>query len=117
MRQVEPDYFTTALRHVKVRVIEVEAEAPLVLASASPDGGAPPATHEPKSPLPPGVRGIATVGWGEVSVTEKVVGYKKVKFHTHENLGYGEVHLPEMQKLTIDSFTFSIKKTSILPGN
>jgi DEAD/DEAH box helicase domain-containing protein len=34
---------------------------------------------------------------GEVSVVEKVVGYKKIKFHTHENVGYGEVNLPEMQ--------------------
>jgi DEAD/DEAH box helicase domain-containing protein len=26
-----------------------------------------------------------------------VVGFKKVKFHTHENAGYGEVALPELQ--------------------
>ena len=39
-------------------------------------------------------------GLGDVSVVEKVVGYKKIKFHTHENVGYGEVHLPEMQKHT-----------------
>ena len=39
-------------------------------------------------------------GLGDVSVIEKVVGYKKIKFHTHENVGYGEVHLPEMQKHT-----------------
>jgi DEAD/DEAH box helicase domain-containing protein len=39
-------------------------------------------------------------GFGDVSVVEKVVGYKKIKFHTHENVGYGEVHLPEMQKHT-----------------
>ena len=26
-------------------------------------------------------------------VVEKVVGYKKIKFHTHENVGYGEVRL------------------------
>ncbi len=36
-------------------------------------------------------------GSGEVSVVEKVVGFKKVKFHTHENVGYGEVALPELQ--------------------
>ncbi len=58
------------------------------------------ATHEPQSPLPPGVRGVATVGWGEVSVTEKVVGYKKVKFHTHENAGYGDVRLPDIEMHT-----------------
>ncbi|MBK7857350.1 MAG: DEAD/DEAH box helicase [Archangiaceae bacterium] len=37
---------------------------------------------------------------GEVSVVEKVVGFKKVKFHTHENVGYGEVALPELQMHT-----------------
>jgi DEAD/DEAH box helicase domain-containing protein len=35
-----------------------------------------------------------------VSVIEKVVGYKKIKYHTHENVGYGDVHLPEMQMHT-----------------
>jgi DEAD/DEAH box helicase domain-containing protein len=37
---------------------------------------------------------------GDVSVVEKVVGYKKIKYHTHENVGYGEVNLPEMQMHT-----------------
>ena len=32
-------------------------------------------------------RGAWKSGWGEVSVVEKVVGYKKIKFHTHENAG------------------------------
>ena len=31
---------------------------------------------------------------------EKVVGYKKIKFYTHENAGYGDVRLPEMQMHT-----------------
>ena len=44
--------------------------------------------------------GRATAAFGEVSIVEKVVGYKKIKFHTHENVGYGEVHLPEMQMHT-----------------
>ncbi|HZI13043.1 MAG TPA: DUF1998 domain-containing protein, partial [Myxococcus sp.] len=39
-------------------------------------------------------------GMGEVSVIEKVVGYKKIKYHTHENVGYGDVNLPEMQMHT-----------------
>ena len=36
---------------------------------------------------------------GEISVVEKVVGYK-IKYHTHENVGYGEVRLPEMEMHT-----------------
>jgi DEAD/DEAH box helicase domain-containing protein len=37
----------------------------------------------------------AVIGWGEVSVVEKVVGYKKIKFYTQENLGFGDILLPE----------------------
>jgi DEAD/DEAH box helicase domain-containing protein len=34
---------------------------------------------------------------GDLSVSRVVVGYKKVRFHTHENLGWGNVHLPEQE--------------------
>jgi DEAD/DEAH box helicase domain-containing protein len=76
VRKVEPDYFTTALRHRKVSVLEERAGR--AVSSA----------------------GRATIGWGEVSMIEKVVGYKKVKFHTHENAGYGDVRLPEIEMHT-----------------
>jgi DEAD/DEAH box helicase domain-containing protein len=36
-------------------------------------------------------------GMGDVSVTRVVVRYKKVRFHTHENLGWGRVSLPEQE--------------------
>jgi DEAD/DEAH box helicase domain-containing protein len=71
--KVVPDYFTTALSNRKVSVIEEEARGKL---------------------------GRATCAWGEVSVVEKVVGYKKIKFHTHENAGYGDVRLPDTQMHT-----------------
>ena len=71
--KVAPDYFTTALSNRKVSVIEEEARARL---------------------------GRAESAWGEVSVVEKVVGYKKIKFHTHENAGYGDVRLPDTQMHT-----------------
>ncbi len=78
VRKVEPDYFTDAMTYTKVEV--------LVEDRAGPVGGA------PAAPL--------LSGFGEVSVVEKVVGYKKIKFHTHENVGYGEVELPELQMHT-----------------
>jgi DEAD/DEAH box helicase domain-containing protein len=73
VREVEPDYFTTAMTHTKVSILEEEAAAP---------------------------QGTHLGAWGEVSVITKVVGYKQIKFQTHENTGYGEVHLPEMQMHT-----------------
>jgi DEAD/DEAH box helicase domain-containing protein len=35
-------------------------------------------------------------GWGEVSVTTLATLFKKIKFNTHENVGAGRIHLPEM---------------------
>ena len=75
VRRVEPDYWTDAMTNVQIAIIEESAEGP---ASHS---------HWPS-------------GWGEVSIAEKVVGYKKIKFYTHENAGYGEVRLPEMEMHT-----------------
>jgi DEAD/DEAH box helicase domain-containing protein len=73
VRKVTPDYFTTALTYRTVSVIEERTK------------------HE---------LGRARLGFGDVKVVEKVTGYKKIKFFTHENAGYGDVHLPEMQMHT-----------------
>ena len=75
VRHVEPDYWTSAMTYVQVSVLEESATGP-ALSSAW------------------------KTGWGEVSIVEKVVGYKKIKFYTHENAGYGDVRLPEMQMHT-----------------
>jgi DEAD/DEAH box helicase domain-containing protein len=44
--------------------------------------------------------------WGEVSVTSVTVLFKKVKFHTHENVGSGNLLLPELE-LHTNAFWFS----------
>ncbi len=36
-------------------------------------------------------------GHGEVLVGALTTKYKKIKLHTHENIGWGEIHLPESQ--------------------
>lgn len=73
VRKVEPDFYTEAMTNRAVSVLEE-------VAGRSYAG--------------------ARVAWGEVSVVEKVIGFKKIKFYTHENNGYGEVHLPDMQMHT-----------------
>jgi DEAD/DEAH box helicase domain-containing protein len=75
VRRVEPDYWTDAMTYATVSILEESASAQ--------------------------VSGTAWIGaWGEVSIVEKVVGYKKIKFYTHENSGYGDVRLPEIQMHT-----------------
>jgi DEAD/DEAH box helicase domain-containing protein len=38
--------------------------------------------------------------WGDVMVTSMVTMFKKIKFDTHENLGWGPVNLPELELQT-----------------
>jgi DEAD/DEAH box helicase domain-containing protein len=68
------DYFTDAETYVEVRILD---------------------EHE-KEPHP-----AFEACHGEVSVTEKVVGYKKIRFYTSDNVGYGEVNLPELTMHTM----------------
>jgi len=77
VKKVIPDYFTTAMTNRKITVMDVTKEDALA-----------------------GERLGSISGLGEISIIEKVVGFKKVKFFTHENAGYGEVRLPDIQMHT-----------------
>ena len=46
---------------------------------------------------------------GEVRVATRIVGYKKIKFYTLENLGYGKIELPDLQFHTT-SYWITFKK-------
>ncbi len=89
VRKVKPDYWTDAMTYTTVNVLEEFGAA-----SLAPEESASlfPSHDDASAPWP--------TGWGEVAVVEKVVGYKKIKFYTHENAGYGDVRLPEMQMHT-----------------
>jgi len=68
VRPVEVDYYTDALSSVTIQVLDT---------FAGPDGE-PVARHH-----------------GEVKVTALASMFKKIRFHTHENIGSGPIHLPE----------------------
>ncbi|MBM3807665.1 MAG: DEAD/DEAH box helicase [Acidimicrobiia bacterium] len=71
VREVDCDYYTTAITYTKVTILDRFAEdAPKV------------ALH------------------GEVRVVSRVVGFKKIRFQTNENVGSGELDLPEQQMHT-----------------
>lgn len=72
--QDNTDYYTDAESHIEVKPL---------------------ATHDSWS------LGRSTVASGDVLVAEKVVGFKKIRFHTGENVGYGQVSLPELQMHTM----------------
>jgi len=46
------------------------------------------------------VTGVGQVHHGEVHVVRRVSGYKKIRYYTHENVGYGPVTLPDQEMHT-----------------
>ena len=79
VRRIDCDYYTDAITYTKVTVLETFA------------GGSTTAAVEE----PPGIP-----SHGEVHVSSRVVGFKKIKFYTNENVGSGELDLPEQEMHT-----------------
>ena len=44
--------------------------------------------------------GAGSACHGEVHVVRRVAGYKKIRYYTHENIGYGPVELPDQELQT-----------------
>jgi DEAD/DEAH box helicase domain-containing protein len=64
------DYYTDAIDYTKLKVLEAFDGSPAGRGSA----------HH-----------------GEVHVARRVAGYKKIRYYTHENIGYGPVNLPDLE--------------------
>jgi DEAD/DEAH box helicase domain-containing protein len=90
VRQIDCDYYTDAITYTKVTVLETFAGGQ----GASAGDGSGPATGGSEL-LVSGLR-----SHGEVHVSSRVVGFKKIKFYTNENIGSGELDLPEQQMHT-----------------
>ena len=74
VKPVDVDYFTDAIRYTQVRVLEVAEEETIA--------------------------GPAARAHGDVLVRSQVVGFKKIKFFTNENVGAGKLELPENEMHT-----------------
>ncbi len=79
-REVDVDYYTDANLAVELKVLRVSAAEEL--------------PHVRRS-------------WGEVMVAAKTHMYKKIKFYTHENIGWGNIALPE-QEMHTNAYWFSV---------
>jgi DEAD/DEAH box helicase domain-containing protein len=91
VRRVECDYYTDAITYTKVTILDTFARGGPDGAPAADVGGTAPAAPEPAE---------VTSCHGEVHVVSRVVGFKKIKFYTNENVGSGELDLPEQQMHT-----------------
>jgi DEAD/DEAH box helicase domain-containing protein len=92
VRRIDCDYYTDAITYTKVTILETFA------------GGS--AARNPPCVRRPGAADVSstdpadTCSHGEVHVSSRVVGFKKIKFYTNENVGSGELDLPEQEMHT-----------------
>jgi len=70
---VDSDYFTDAIDYTQVKELEEFASAPV---------------------------GGAKAAHGDVRINRQIVGFKKVKFYTMENVGSGNLSMPEQEMHT-----------------
>ncbi|HEV2299420.1 MAG TPA: DEAD/DEAH box helicase [Candidatus Acidoferrales bacterium] len=74
VKRVNVDHYTDAIRYTQVRVLEIANEEQIT--------------------------GPAARAHGDVLVRSQVVGFKKIKFFTNENVGAGKLELPENEMHT-----------------
>lgn len=73
VHKVDSDHYTDAVTKTDIKVLDVlEEEKP----------------------------GIYNKFFSEVAVARTTTGYKKIKFRSHENIGFGRVYLPEIEMQT-----------------
>jgi DEAD/DEAH box helicase domain-containing protein len=118
VRAVECDYYTDAIDYTRVTILEIfagdampqpEIENPASIALAAAGLEKDELTRDAASaplpsalcPLPSTMSHAAALrSHGEVHVVSRVVGFKKIKFYTNENIGAGELDLPEQNMHT-----------------
>ena len=91
VKRVDVDYYTDAIRYTQVRVLETAATGRLESSGAD--------AHAVRS-------------HGDVLVRSQVIGFKKIKFFTNENVGSGKLELPENEMHTT-AFWLTLERTLI----
>ncbi len=143
LRAVDCDYYTDAITYTKVTILDTfESSAAAGLELRAGDGETSPeplrgvggrsVVRDPGSGFVPSIPAssesefripapadripAAKRSHGEVHVVSRVVGFKKIKFYTNENVGSGELDLPEQQMHTSSYWlTIATEVMSSLP--
>jgi DEAD/DEAH box helicase domain-containing protein len=114
VKKVDVDYYTDAVRYTQVRVLEIAATSSThtaVILSEAKD----------LNPSTGNQRSAHSHSCGDVLVRSQVIGFKKIKFFTNENIGDGQLQLPEnemhttsywitLERPLLESLPFSISE-------
>ena len=113
VRQIDCDYYTDAITYTKVTVLDTfESGGSHGSSGSTPLDVARGALSDSRRAEqdPPYAADSAHACHGEVHVSSRVVGFKKIKFYTNENVGSGELDLPE-QEMHTTAYWLTIPRT------
>jgi DEAD/DEAH box helicase domain-containing protein len=133
VKKVDVDYYTDAVRYTQVRVLEIaqtsrifgmeevkevkdikevkesDAKPFASFASSHNDGDVLQVAASESFTSSNSLTSFASHSHGDVLVRSQVVGFKKIKFFTHENIGDGKLELPENEMHTT-SYWITLKR-------
>ena len=73
VRQTRADYYTDAIDYTRLKILDSFERAPAPRSESA---------------------------CGEVHLVRRIAGYKKIRYYTHENVGYGNINLPDQEMHT-----------------
>ena len=98
------DYYTDAIDYTRLKILDEEnagaAEKPTGTCAhqgINPASGATGLEHHRGQGAAPA---CFTISQGEVHLVRRIAGYKKIRYYTHENVGYGNIDLPDQEMHT-----------------
>jgi DEAD/DEAH box helicase domain-containing protein len=101
---VSLDYYTDPQRETEIQILSVSQESPSPIRAER-------SVSEVEAGRGDRSEG-ATKGWGEIQVTTQVVGFKKLRWFTQENLGEEPLDLPPTEFQTT-GYWLSLSETTI----
>jgi DEAD/DEAH box helicase domain-containing protein len=75
------DYYTDAIDYTRLKILEEQQSESAAMPNRGGDGA-------------------SKASRGEVHLVRRIVGYKKIRYYTHENVGYGHIDLPDQEMHT-----------------
>jgi DEAD/DEAH box helicase domain-containing protein len=96
------DYYTDAIDYTRLKILECFAEGGSRAKALSTTGDVTP-DNRGRGAAPAGSTMTAITSLashGEVHLVRRIAGYKKIRYYTHENIGYGNIDLPDQEMHT-----------------
>ena len=96
VRKTRADYYTDAIDYTRLKILARFDGRALGRPTGAPGGGA----AAPAATAGGASSAAAAAAHGEVHIVRRYPGYKKIRYYSHDNIGYGRIDLPDQEMHT-----------------